>query len=90
MGKKKKKDSLESIPQLNLKGEGYGHIVPEHINIDMFLEFKDRSKARDEISNVKAFEKKDGELLIVNRMNDKIRYRYNLKEMKYVFLVLGG
>ena len=88
--KKKKKDSLESIPQLNLKGEDYGHIVPEHINIDMFLEFKDRSKARDEISNVKAFEKKDGELLIVNRINDKIRYRYNLKELKKVFLVLGG
>ena len=88
--KKKKKDSLESIPQLSLKGEDYGHIVPEHINIDMFLEFKDRSKARDEISNVKAFEKKDGELLIVNRMNDTIRYRYNLKELKKVFLVLGG
>ena len=52
-------------------------------------EWKDRSKARDEISNVKAFEKKDGELLIVNRMNDKIRYRYDLKELKKVFLVLG-
>ena len=84
----KKKKAYDTIPQLKLKGEDYSHNVPEQYSLSLFVEWRNKNLDRDEISNVKFFEKKDGELLVVNRANDTIRYRYLLKEIKRVFVVL--
>ena len=84
----KKKKVYDTIPQLKLKGEDYSHSVPDDFSLSLFIEWRKPTLDRDEISNVKSFEKKDGELLVINRANDTIRYRYLLKEIKRVFVVL--
>ncbi len=85
----KKKKAYDTIPQLKLKGEDYSHSVPNDFSLSLFVEWKNKELDRDEISNVKSFEKKDGELIVINRANENIRYRYLLKEIKRVFVVLG-
>ena len=87
---KRKKDDLSTIPQLNLKGEDYGHIVPEHITITLFIEFKKGGLVRDEVSNVAYFEKRGDNFTVINSHNKNYRYIYSLKELKKVFVILDS
>lgn len=82
----KKKSPLDSIGQLTLTGQDYSHLVPNHTDLTLFIEFKKKGLEREEISKVKAFEKKEGKLYVVNKYSD-YRYIYEIKEVKKVFVV---
>lgn len=86
---KKKKDSLDSIPQLDIKGKDFSHSVPDQYSLHLFIEWKNVNLKRDEVSNVCFFEKEGKELRIVNR-NSNSCYIYDLKEVKRVHVLFDG
>lgn len=81
-----KQNSFDSVPQLKLKGEDFSHIVPEEHSLTLFIEFKKGGTPRDEIANVRAFQKEGKELRVVNR-HTNYKYIYNLKEVKKVYVL---
>lgn len=86
---KKKKDSLDSIPQLDIKGEDFSHSVPDQYSLELTIEWKNVNLPRDFVSNVCFFEKEGKELRIVNR-NSNSRYIYDLREVKRVYVLFDG
>lgn len=84
-----KQNDFDTVPQLNLKGKDFSHIVPEDIDIDLFIEWRDGNLDREWLSKVLGFQKKDGQFMVISKNNRNYRYIYNLKEIRRVFVVLN-
>lgn len=81
-----KPSNFDTIPQLNIKGQDFSHIVPEDYSLTLFIEFKKGGVPRDEIQGVRAFEKEGKEFRVVNK-HTNYKYIYNLKEVKKVYVL---
>lgn len=81
-----KNKPLNAVPQLDLKGDDFIHEIPDHIDMELYVEWRDKNAVRDSITNVRLIQKEGKELRIVNR-NSNSRYIYNLKEVRKVYII---
>lgn len=81
-----KNKPLSAVPQLNLKGDDFIHEIPDHIDMEAFIEWRDKNANRDSITDVRLIQKEGKELRIVNR-NSNSRYIYNLKDVRKVYII---
>lgn len=81
-----KQNDFDTIPQLRIKGQDFSHIVPEDYSLTLFIEFKKKGTMRDEISQVRAFQKEGKEFRVVNR-HANYKYIYDLGEVKKVYVL---
>ena len=81
-----KQNDFDTIPQLQIKGQDFSHIVPEDYSLTLFIEFKKKGTMRDEISQVRAFQKEGKEFRVVNR-HTNYKYIYDLGEVKKVYVL---
>lgn len=90
LNKKAAKIARQSAPQLDLKGDDFMHVIPDDLNIELIIHWRNKSGMQfqpETINPVHAFAKQDGKLKIINRNMMDTSYVFDLKEVMRVYIM---
>lgn len=87
MSKKKNRNLAGAgIPTLDLSVGNYEHNVPDHLNLNMHIEWKLKGAEAEHVGPLKAFAIENGMLKVLNR-NAPIVYNYPIAEVKRAYMM---